>query len=462
MAFAVVTMLVVFVPTNLLTLALLQGYLVAGIDERLQASFPQQETLDRPTLRNGPPDFIAARRPPYSLGAITANGTVVQAGIYDQSGQLRPVSEPDAATLAAAVAKHPSTLQLSEGPYRYVSKPLPGGETVILGYSLEPAHSILQQLAIVGSLLSLMGLTVVVPALYLLTGATLRSLERLTRFAKSVTASQAGSNQFVPSPPRASPWDTTEVMMLTDATGKMLRQIASSLRERDDKEAQLRRFISDASHELRTPLTVMHGYTEMAAHFAVDNPQLISLLGKIHSGVQRLTDLVSSMLTLARATAVEGRQQESFDIAPLLEERFFQALEKYPTRRWSINQQVNPIPFSGDRAQLATAIDALLDNAGKHGGKTISFSVEIDTERDLVEIAVIDNGYGIESDLNRIFEPFFTGDSARKRVDGGNGLGLSISQAIIQAHNGSLTVTSRMGKTVFKATLPVTTNAHST
>jgi two-component system OmpR family sensor kinase len=453
-------MLVVFILINAFTLMLLKGYLVGEIDDRLRASGPVQDVLDRPLRRPGPPDFIAARQPPDSLGAITANGSVIQAGIYDRTGQLRPVAEPDMATLATAgdATNLPSTLQLSEGSYRYISRPLPGGETAILGYSLEPAQSILQQLTIVGLLLSLAGLAVVTPALYFLTGAALRSLKRLTYFAESITAKSLQTKQFVLDSPTASPGDPAEVMTLTNATTEMLRQIAGSLQERDEKEAQLRRFISDASHELRTPLTVMHGYTEMAAHFAVDNPHLISLLDKIESGTQRLTELVSSMLTLARANAAEDMRQESFDLSALLEERFFRAMETYPTHQWVINQNPASVPFTGDRAQLATAIDALLDNAGKHSGAASSVSVELNAQADRVEISVVDDGRGIETDLNKIFEPFFTGDSARKRADSGNGLGLAISQAIIQAHHGSLTVASRIGRAVFKATLPQSGN----
>ncbi|SDS93973.1 two-component system, OmpR family, sensor kinase [Pseudarthrobacter equi] len=451
-------MLVVFVLLNLTMGVLLRGYLVDEIDSRLLTSFPVQSARHQPTERFGPPDFIAARQPPDSLGAITVNGTVVQAGIYDRTGNLRTLSDPDVVAVAAAgPTERPSTLRLAAGSYRYISKRLPGdGSTAILGYSLEPVDNVIRQLTILGAVLSIGALLVAVPALYVLSGLALRSLERLTSFAKSITKSDLNERPFTIEPPRTSPRDSTEVVALSRATGDMIRNVAQSLAARERKEEQLRRFISDASHELRTPLAVIQGYAEMAGQFAHAAPQIAPLLTEINSGTERLAGLVSSMLTLARADAAENMRQESLDLVALLEERIFRAIEQHPTHSWSLTPVDDPVPFIGDLGQLTLAFDAVIDNAAQHSGSSSAIHAEATTLPDQVELSIADNGPGIPDELGeKVFEPFVTGETSRARAKSGTGLGLPIARAIFQAHHGSLTMSSRPGCTSFTIRLPL-------
>ena len=102
----------------------------------------------------------------------------------------------------------------------------------------------------------------------------------------------------------------------------------------------------------------------------------------------------------------------------------------------------------GDREQLIMAIHNLIENAINYSPEGTQVSITEKCQNNLIEIAVTDQGIGIpEKDLERIFERFYRADPSRVRVDGeGSGLGLSIVDAVMAAHGGTVTVQSELGK----------------
>jgi two-component system, OmpR family, sensor kinase len=225
----------------------------------------------------------------------------------------------------------------------------------------------------------------------------------------------------------------------------------------------LRRFTADASHELKTPLAVLRADVERAMMTVNQTERMVALEESLQE-VRRMTDLVESLLTLARAD--EGRfdiHREPVELQPLVQEVFETALILGEAQGVTVN-----LPFTADvvvladRTRLRQLFLNLVTNAIKYtpaGGK-----VELGVGRhpDNVTFAVRDTGIGIAAaDVPHIFERFWRADRVRSRMSerGGFGLGLAISQWIAQAHGGTLTASSRLGRgSLFTVTLPLPTD----
>ena len=236
----------------------------------------------------------------------------------------------------------------------------------------------------------------------------------------------------------------------------------------------LRRFTADASHELRTPLTVLRADIERAMHPETSRTErLVALEEALHESA-RMADLVDSLLTLARAD--EGRfdlHREPMSLEPIVHEIYETALILGEEAALTVElPALEDAVVLGDRNRLRHLFLNLVTNAIKYtprGGR-----VEISLQRranDEVAFVVRDTGIGIAaSDLPHVFERFWRADRVRSRrvpgagdraltaVDqgGGFGLGLAIAQWIVQAHGGSLTVQSRLGRgSIFTVLLPI-------
>jgi signal transduction histidine kinase len=222
----------------------------------------------------------------------------------------------------------------------------------------------------------------------------------------------------------------------------------------------LRRFTADASHELKTPLAVLRADVERAMMTMNQTERMVALEESLQE-VRRMTDLVESLLTLARAD--EGRfdiVREPVELQPLVQEVYETALILGEAQGVTVN-----LPFTADvvvladRTRLRQLFLNLITNAIKYtpaGGKV---ELGVGRHSDNVTFAVRDTGIGIAAaDVPHIFERFWRADRVRSRMSerGGFGLGLAISQWIAQAHGGTLTASSRLGRgSLFTVTLPL-------
>lgn len=231
--------------------------------------------------------------------------------------------------------------------------------------------------------------------------------------------------------------------------------------------AGLRRFTADASHELKTPLAVLRADVERAmSERAPQTERLIALEEALHE-ITRMSDLVESLLTLARAD--EGRfdlHTEPVQLEPLVHEVYETALILGEAAGVTVNLPFTAdVTIMGDRTRLRQLFLNLVTNAIKYtppGGKV---ELGLGKHPDNVTFAVRDTGIGIAAaDVDHIFERFWRADRVRSRTSerGGFGLGLAISQWIAQAHGGTLTASSRLGRgTLFTLTLPLSFRGES-
>jgi signal transduction histidine kinase len=218
---------------------------------------------------------------------------------------------------------------------------------------------------------------------------------------------------------------------------------------------------ADASHELKTPLTVLSADVERAMHPGTTRADKLVALEEALQETARMSDLVDSLLTLARAD--EGRfdiYPQPVELEPLVKEVYETAgiLGEAAGLSLSMPTLENAIVM-GDRTRLRQLLLNLVTNAIKYtprGGR-----VELAVTRrpnDEISISVRDTGIGISAtDLAHVFDRFWRADRARSRASerGGFGLGLSISQWIVQAHGGTITVASRLGRgSIFTVVLP--------
>ena len=349
-----------------------------------------------------------------------AAGAVVQreeslAQVLDADGEVtrgfdRPLAEP--ATRERFVDR--DVAGLDDNPYRLLVVPGEGGQTIVVGASLEDRNDALGGLLaafLVGGPIALALSTLLG---YLLAGALFRPVEDMRRRAAEISTERAG--QKLPLPHAHD-----EIFRLGSTLNEMLGRLEAGI-------ARERRFVADASHELRTPLALLRTELELAQRRPRSPEELRAALDSAAEEVDRLTRLAEDLLVLARAD--EGRLQlrrEEIQVKDLLE-----------TVAARSNQDVeigvrDGESIIGDRLRLEQALGNLVDNARRHGAGTIR--LEAERKNDLLELRVSDEGPGFAPELlPHAFDRFTRGDEARER--GGTGLGLAIVAAVAKAHGG--------------------------
>jgi two-component system OmpR family sensor kinase len=232
----------------------------------------------------------------------------------------------------------------------------------------------------------------------------------------------------------------------------MLDHVGSALESRQDSETQLRQFVADASHELRTPLAAIRGYAELTRRPDADTGYALT---RISAQAERMTTLVEDLLLLARLDAGRPLERAEVDLTHLVLDAVGDAHAAGPEHRWRLDLPDEPVTVTVDASRLAQVLANLLANARMHTPPGTVVRVGLTGSATGVQVSVVDDGPGIAAELQpRIFERFARGSSSRSRQNGSTGLGLAIVSAVVQAHRGTVTVTSRPGRTGFTVTLP--------
>jgi signal transduction histidine kinase len=203
------------------------------------------------------------------------------------------------------------------------------------------------------------------------------------------------------------------------------------------------RFTADASHELRTPLAVIRSNAELALRQLRPTYEYEAVLAAVVSGAVRIEGVIEGLLLLARADAggQEGAR-ERIDLPALAAEVLDDLQPVGPGPSLRVEGEEDATVF-GDAVQLDVLIRNLLTNAIRHTPATGDVVVRIDADDTSVLLEVRDTGEGIPPDaLPHVFDRFFRADEARSRDAGGAGLGLSIVQAVVLQHGGTIDIDS--------------------
>lgn len=201
-----------------------------------------------------------------------------------------------------------------------------------------------------------------------------------------------------------------------------------------------RNFINDAGHELRTPITIIRGHLELMGNDPLEIQETLAL---VMDELERMNRLVNDLILLAKAEQPNFLQLETVDVCSFIAELFVK-VQALGDRNWQL-QSTAKGKIVADRQRLTQALMNLLQNATQHTKDTDTITLGSAIDQHTVTFWVSDTGEGIaQADQPRIFQRFARAVNSRRRSEGA-GLGLSIVQAIVEAHGGKITLQSQLG-----------------
>lgn len=208
---------------------------------------------------------------------------------------------------------------------------------------------------------------------------------------------------------------------------------------------QLRRnLLADVAHELRTPLTVVQG--NLRAILDEVYPLDQSEMARLYEQTRLLSRLVNDLHELAQAEAKQlPLNREETDIARLVNTVSDTFRPSAEAKGISLDSEIAPNTptIQVDAARLTQVLQNLLANALRHTPEDGRITIQAEPAGDLLRLSVADTGEGISPEhLPHVFDRFYRTDHARTRDRGGAGLGLAIVRALVEAHGGSIKVTS--------------------
>lgn len=282
---------------------------------------------------------------------------------------------------------------------------------------------------------------------WLLSQQVLVPLKRVIRAADKVSSQDLSQRVPVPN-------NRDELRELAETINNMLGRLQTSF------ETQ-RRFTADASHELRTPVTAITGHADYLLRRSNPNQTQKDSLEVIKSEAGRMGKLVSDLLELARADAGFTVNRENLNLMDVLEDVHKELAPMAADVPISISSSDLLMEVVGDANRLKQVVLNLTQNALNAGAKQINLMLNHEDKdgKRYVQLEVLDDGPGIPSEaIPHLFERFYRVDGARKGT--GSGLGLAIVKWIIEQHEGTIDVRSKVGEgTVFYLLLPAPSNS---
>jgi len=400
------------------------------------------------------PELDVFATPNTFIQVVDQEGTVV-AQSDNLGGQIMPLGEKTLGEIDAGNGFYETVMSGGSG-LRVYNRPLIMDGEVIgvlqVGQTLGQVEAALKRLRLL--LLLGGGITLFFTGTlgWFLADAALRPIGRITETAQAIQQAQDLKRRISYVGPR------DEVGYLADTLNQMLERLHDAYQDLEEAEAAQRRFVSDASHELRTPLTIIRGNAELLKKMGDVDPEIrAEALSDIICEVERMSRLVSNLLTLARADSGFKLEMSYVELESLLSETFRQAAILAEGVKFMVKEisSLKGVLIKANADYLKQLFLILLNNAFQYteNGKTVW--VESRLQKDWVEVLVSDTGAGIsENDLPLIFDRFYR--ASKTRQSDGTGLGLAIAKWIIEQHGGTISVESKEGVgSVFTVRLPL-------
>jgi two-component system OmpR family sensor kinase len=336
----------------------------------------------------------------------------------------------------------PFTIEAADSKFRVLAQVLPNGVgSIVVGQSLNDLENTLARLQFLFVLIGMILLALIAIAARAVVKIGLNPLASVEDTAERIAGGDLSARL-----PDAKPG--TEVGRLVSSLNSMLARIEESFAARTESENKLRRFVADASHELRTPITAIRGFSELHRQGAVaEGAPTKELIGRIENESKRMGSLVEDLLLLARLDQSREMESKPVDLAKVVSDAVISARAAGPDHPVIFQEPEGDFYTLGDVDRIHQVVANLLANARAHTPSGTQITVSINQEKDGIKIAVADNGPGLSEDVQaKIFERFYRADTSRKRTDGeGSGLGLSIVDAVMRAHGGTVSVDSKIG-----------------
>lgn len=217
---------------------------------------------------------------------------------------------------------------------------------------------------------------------------------------------------------------------------------------------QQRQFVEDASHELRTPLQIIQGHLNLIQRWGKKDPAVLEESLNISlEEMNRITKLVEELLLLTKDNVKNGQvEKELVDINSEILSRVNSLKQLHPDYTFDIELDEKPLKLNMNRHQFEQLILIFIDNTMKYDVENKLIQIKTQLKNKQISIEITDHGLGIpKQDLEFIFDRFYRVDKSRARSQGGNGLGLSIADKIVQLNGGFIQVESEVDHyTTFK------------
>jgi two-component system OmpR family sensor kinase len=467
---------------------IMRGYLVDRVDAGLSDAGGRLARL--PFTQNNDPGHPGNRPPsPFVVRYFDDAGSALGDADRGLTSAAEPLPDLPVLTLAQVQGRHsrPFNVKAVSGgaTWRVLAVPtrddpvtgLPG--TMMISQSLAGIDQTIHRLVGVQIAVGIILLVILAGIGTLVVRRSLRGLEDVEHTAVAIASGDL-SRRVPQRDPR------TEVGQLSLALNQMLGQIETAFAQRTasefaarrsedtarrseetarrseetarlseeaarQSENRMRRFVADASHELRTPLTSIRGFAELIRQRGGSADP--ATMRRIEDEAKRMGLLVDDLLLLARLDQQRPLSRRPVDLLTLAGDSVRDAEAVQPDRVVKLQilaDSYAPV-VTGDEARLRQVLGNLVSNALHHTPIEAPITLSVGTRATSAGqpeaiLEVSDSGPGLTTEQKaRVFERFYRADSARTRVTGGSGLGLSIVAALVAAHAGKVTVTDTPG-----------------
>ncbi len=351
------------------------------------------------------------------------------------------------------------TITLADTPVRLISAPVERrGQIAWVAQVIRPLDELRQLLRNLDRTLLLLILPSLIVAGFFgafLTERSIRPVKAISRATAQLAARDLSH--------RLAITGADEFSELANHFNQMAERLEAAFRDLEASNQDLaaaferqRRFTADASHELRTPLTTIKANTSLTLASDCTPEEYRQAMEETDAAANVMKRIVDDLLFLARSdTDGLTLRPETLPLAPLLDAVIAEhARAAAPPVHLEATD--HPAWVRGDAHHLSRLFSNLLANAVRHTPPEGRITVTLEPKGDAVRVLVEDTGEGIPPEhLPRVFDRFYRVDTARTRRGGGAGLGLSICQGIVQAHDGAIEIASRPGEgTRVRVTLP--------
>jgi heavy metal sensor kinase len=324
-------------------------------------------------------------------------------------------------------------------PIRIVTMPIVEGRRITnivqVATSLEDVEMALKTLLLILSITIPSALAVASLGGHFLANRAFRPVNEVIDTARAITSHNLNRRIRIPKV-------KDEIGRLAETFNEMISRLDQSFR-------RVRQFSANASHELKTPLTVLKGEIEVALRRARTADEYRTILKSNLEEINNMTKIVDDLLLLSRADAGELTLTKTLvDLPDFLSDIQVQAQVLATAKSIDVyldnRQQVSA---HADVLRLKSMMLNLIENGIKYSPPGTRIDITLGQEDGFAVITITDQGIGIPQEaLPHIFDRFFRVDKARSRQEGGSGLGLSISKWVAEAHEGTISAQSQLGK----------------
>ncbi|AYB47308.1 sensor histidine kinase [Paenibacillus lautus] len=242
-----------------------------------------------------------------------------------------------------------------------------------------------------------------------------------------------------------------------DELGQLADHFSQMAKGLAQLEQMRQEFVSNVSHEIQSPLASIQGFSQTLQTKRLSEEQQQHYLSIIEAESRRMSQLSKQLLMLASLDKEENLlDQSTFDVAEQIKQVLFHTEWSWRSKDLTIDMSLPPTYVYGDQQLLHQVWTNLITNSIKFTPPEGAISLRLIEHNRQCRIEISDTGIGIPPEhLPYIFNRFYRVDEARDRSEGSSGLGLSITQKIVELHGGRIEVTSQPGKgTTFTVILP--------